>query len=308
MSIHQLQMDRLAWKFDKIASNQGPVKILPPLMAPHGGPKLFSDIVRIAPRVWQAKNKLIPIKSRGRLIKRKIEKIRSRSTAQHSICVRCGDTGHRAAECRNAQLCFACNKFGHKATVCRTPTAIVPFTPPKAEAPGASQPESFPLCNTSSSPTSSQPDAPDPIAPPLPMAPSRRAGHPPAHRGSIRRWHIFTPSAASEAQEREFTQSFILDDIVGWGPEQIEQAFFRLFDYFEWRVAVFDEFRYIIKAPSMAWKNSTVRRGSILIDGIQFPVVAWDPSLNAGKRLTSLWLCIRGFHRALWEWPEFDKL
>lgn len=58
----------------------------------------------------------------------------------------------------------------------------------------------------------------------------------------------------------------------------------------------------------MAWKNSTTRCGSILIDSIQIPVVAWDSSLNVGKRLTSLWLRIHGFNRELWEWIEFDKL
>ncbi|KAF3325449.1 Cellular nucleic acid-binding protein [Carex littledalei] len=335
MSIHQIQMDRLAWKFAKIAPNQGPAKLIPPLMAPPGGPKLYADIVRIAPRVWQATNKSIPIESRGRLIQRKLEEIRSKSTALRPICVRCGDTGHRAAECRNAQLCFVCNRLGHKAAVCRKTTATVPFTPPKADAPEASRADSLPARNLSSSPDKPQSTVPDPPDPVLPMAPARRAGHPPARRGpdlAIDRRvppipnpdpilprppvqsklrvpiPIFTPSAASEAQEREFAQSFILDDVAGWGPEQIEQAFYRLFDNFEWRVAVFAEFRYIIKAPSMAWKNSTVRRGSIFIDGIQFPVVAWDPSLNAGKRLTSLWLRIRGFHRSLWDWPEFDKL
>ncbi|KAF3334184.1 hypothetical protein FCM35_KLT20788 [Carex littledalei] len=183
MSIHQIQMDRLAWKFAKIAPNQGPAKLIPPLMAPPGGPTLFADIVRIVPRVWQATNKSLPIESRGRLIKRKLEEIRSKSTALRPICVRCGDTGHRAAECRNAQLCFVCNRLGHKAAVCRTPTATVPFTPPKADAPGASRADSLPEDNPSSSPSNLHSDAPDPIDPALPMAPARRTGHPPARRG-----------------------------------------------------------------------------------------------------------------------------
>ncbi|KAF3338585.1 hypothetical protein FCM35_KLT17422 [Carex littledalei] len=147
-----------------------------------------------------------------------------------------------------------------------------------------------------------------PVIPPVTRGPAPIAPRPAPITPFRAPIHIFTPSPAAEAQARDFQQSFILDDIVGWGPEQIEQALFRLFDQYQWKVAVFDEFRYIIKAPSVAWKNSTTRRGSILIDGVQFPVVPWDPSLNAGKRLTSLWLRIYGFNKDLWEWIEFDRL
>lgn len=43
---------------------------------------------------------------------------------------------------------------------------------------------------------------------------------------------IFTPSPAAEAHAREFQQSFILYDIVGWGPKNVEHALFHMFDQY----------------------------------------------------------------------------
>ena len=155
-----------------------------------------------------------------------------------------------------------------------------------------------------------RPGAPPPDRVQPDRVPPDRVNAPPQPRPLIRApIHIFTPSAASEAQEREFQQSFILDDVVGWGPERMEDALFAHFgDQFPWRVAVFDEFRYLIKAPSMQWKNSVTRRGHLLMEGNQFPVISWDPVFNSGKRLVSMWLRIWGFNRNLWEFVEFDRL
>ncbi|KAF3320057.1 hypothetical protein FCM35_KLT22339 [Carex littledalei] len=139
MLIHQIQMDRLSKKFANLAAIHGPEL---PLMASKLGPKLYSDVVKQPPvRVWQPVSAKLPVESRKRLIQRKLEEIRSKSTTLNPICLRCGDTDHHAASCRNAQLCFVCNRFGHRALICRTPTGTYPFTPSKLPARDASSEE-----------------------------------------------------------------------------------------------------------------------------------------------------------------------
>lgn len=66
------------------------------------------------------------IPSTSVLVRRKIAEIRAKSKQHRPICMKCGDAGHVAKNCRNKQLCFACNKLGHRATECRTNRSTFP--------------------------------------------------------------------------------------------------------------------------------------------------------------------------------------
>ncbi|KAF3325408.1 hypothetical protein FCM35_KLT10479 [Carex littledalei] len=299
MSIHQIQLDRLSQKFANLANKRSPEIDPGPSMAT-SRPKLYTEIVQqpVNPTIWRAKSENIPIESKARLIRCKVEEIRSKSTQSNPMCLCCGSAGHLAKVCRNAQLCFVCNKFGHRSIVCRASTSIFPFTPIAKPKPPEIDRVSSPSLPSNLDPTVADPPAPDsPILlkqeSTMTQLRTSSNNHSRAQAISVARAstttfrapiQIFTPSPSVEAAEKDFKQSFILDDVAGWGPEQVERVLHRLFDQYKWRVAVFDEFRYLIKAPSMAWKQATAKRGSLTLDGIQFPVIGWDPSLNEATR------------------------
>lgn len=323
MSVQRIQLDRLSQKFANLV-NKGSPEINPgPSMATYTQNSYAAVVKQPArPQVWRSKDPFYPVESRSRIVCCKLDELHAKSTISNPICLRCGSAGHRAADCRNAQLCFICNKFGHKAIICRSSTSIYPSTPhkraerkvPQTLETNSSSPVLAPSALPVDNPASPLIDPP-PLPAPIPMAQIRtntraqvitaaRASNPP-FRAPVQ---IFTPSPMAEAAEQEFKQSFILDDVAAWGPDEMARVLHRLFDQYKWRVAVFDEFRYLIKAPSMAWKQATAKRGYLTLDGVKFPVVGWDPSLNDSKRLTSMWLRIRGFDRYRWDWVEFDRL
>lgn len=118
---------------------------------------------------------------------------------------------------------------------------------------------------------------------------------------------IFNSTADSALIERDLNQSFILDDVAAWGPGRIEQLLGQILDE-EWKVAVFDEWKYLIKAPTKEWQLSATRRGTIRMGGVQFPIIPWEPRFSEGKKLTSLWVRIRGYPHLLWNWFEVDRM
>ncbi|KAF3340152.1 hypothetical protein FCM35_KLT15923 [Carex littledalei] len=115
----------------------------------------------------------------------------------------------------------------------------------------------------------------------------------------------------SEQIEKEFAQSFILDDIGGWGPSRIEKTLTQKFKHtrhHRWVATIYTEWQYLIKAPSTAWLNSVTARGSLTLEGVEFPVLAWEPDFDDGLDLTPIWVRISGFPKTHWSWPEVEKV
>lgn len=100
----------------------------------------------------------------------------------------------------------------------------------------------------------------------------------------------------------------LLDDIAAWGPEKVERIRRSSYPPFLWRVAVFDEFVYVIQCPSEEWLISATRRRWLRMEDVQFPIVRWDASFDAGRRLTSAWVRLVGFPYRLWSWEEFNRI
>lgn len=118
---------------------------------------------------------------------------------------------------------------------------------------------------------------------------------------------MFHSSPNSDLIDREFQLSMMFDDIVGWGPEKVEKSLRFSFPPFLWKVAVLDEWIYVIECPSEDWLISATKKKWLKMEGYQFPILRWDASFNAGRRLTSVWVRLIGFPYKLWSWEEFDR-
>lgn len=110
----------------------------------------------------------------------------------------------------------------------------------------------------------------------------------------------------SIAVEAELMMNFVLDDIAAWGPEKVESILRKYFDQHNWVAVVFDEWKYLIKAPNREWLESILARGYLRLENVQFPVVAWDRSFGEGRPLQSVWVRIFGFPLHFNDWDEYD--
>ncbi|KAF3321773.1 Zinc finger protein GIS2 [Carex littledalei] len=262
--VAQLQMVRIREKYKQITGLEKPS---PPLMAPNG--PSYKEVVN-RPQAWKPKPHF-PLRqhqeTKSELINRKLNELRSRSTPKNPICFRCGSAGHLAHDCRNGRLCFLCNRLGHTSRVCKNNTSFFPHTPP---------PKTPENPRTRRTPLKPQRTRSNTMAAPL-------------------RTPIVTllPTRESEQIEKEFAQSFILDDIGGWGPSRIEKTLTQKFKHtrhHRWVATIYTEWQYLIKAPSTAWLNSVAARGSLTLEGVEFPVLAWEPDFDDGLDLTPIWL------------------
>lgn len=143
------------------------------------------------------------------------------------------------------------------------------------------------------------PMVPEPAPEPIPAQPPRIV-HPPIL--------MFNPSPESEAINRELHLSLLLDDIAAWGPEKVEKVLRQSYPPFKWRVAVFDEFIYVIQTPSEEWLLAATRKRWLRMEDIQFPIVKWDSAYNTDRRLTSVWVRLHGFPYDMWTWEEFSRV
>lgn len=175
------------------------LKPVPSLMANQSGPSC-KEMVSRSVKAWKAKphclNRIQYTESKSALVQRTLCDLRNRSTRPNPMFLNCGSSGHMARDCCNGQFCFICNKFGHKSRVCSATASFFPPTPP-------------------------------PKPPVAPRSNRNRVIKP-------QRTHFATMTAPlhtllctltreSELIEQEFAQSFILDDIGGWGPKRIEK-------------------------------------------------------------------------------------
>lgn len=179
-----------------------PRPINPPLMAHRDGPS-YKEMANRPAKSWKVKpnfqHHVNNTKSKSEVIQRTLRDLRNRSTRTNPICLRCGSSGHMARDCRNGQLCFICNKIGHKSQVCSATASYFPPTPP---------PKPF---------VNPQSDKSRVVKPQRKRFATMAA---PLHTLII----TLTPTRESEMIEKEFAQSFILDDIGGWGPVRIERT------------------------------------------------------------------------------------
>ncbi|KAF3328209.1 Zinc finger protein GIS2 [Carex littledalei] len=247
--VAQLQLDRVRVKYQQKIGLVGPP---PPLMVKPTGPS-YKEIVS-RPQAWRPKSQFqikVPYESKSEMINRTIRALRARSTPTNPICFRCGSAGHLAQTCRNGRLCFICNKIGHTSRVCSATASFFPPTPPQ-------KPPENPRVRR------------------LALKPQRTRS---ATMAVPLQSPIVTllPTRESEQIEKEFAQSFILDDIGGWGPTRIEKSLAQKFKHarnHRWIATIYTEWQYLIKAPSTAWLNSVAARGVLTLENIEFPVLA----------------------------------
>lgn len=210
--------------------------------------------------------------SRSELIRRRFEAMRMRSTAKNPVCFKCGDRGHRAVECRNAWLCLVCKQHGHQSKRCSGAQIV---SSPSLKKP--TEPSSF----VSSAPAMAK------VRNPILM---------------------FNPTPDSKILLQNFQKSFILSDVANWGVDKVENTITKVFANIPWRVSIFDDNKYLIQAPTLAWQQSMTRTGVLRLDGVKFPVVPWEAKYSEGKKLTSLWVKIHGYPHLLWQWQEVDRM
>lgn len=222
---------------------------VPPLMADqlHVGPagassRLYSNVLTDPPvaHVRHTKHPTINTDSRSSLVRKRIAEIRANSTPNRPICMRCGDKGHIAKTCRNKQLCFACNRLGHRATDCRQ------------------KPQSRPVTSLNPRSTTSKPQV-------------VRQRHPSPSPMSIKPpLVVLEATPRSLAIENNLAMSFVLDDIAAWGPAKVEGVLCTKFNKHRWVASVFDEYKYLIKAPNPAWLESVASRATSILAMFSF--------------------------------------
>ncbi|KAF3327421.1 Cellular nucleic acid-binding protein [Carex littledalei] len=337
-------------------------------MGPNSFGPSYKDTLLSQPP-WQATQAAKSVReTRSSLIQTRVRDLRRRSSPTHPFCLRCGEKGHRAFQCRNALVCFNCHQIGHKSFHCLSSAST--HTTASSSSSHLPDPSSFPAMvpypnrrgNTRSRPYHNfgnriprhyQPPIPPPtysgqippdrpsqgslpsvihnpgpiqqpmqqVPPDRPLQPRQRSAQPrPPPISEIQTEQplpprivqppvlMFHSTQDSEAINRELQLSFLLDDIAAWGPDKIERFLRSSYPPFLWRVAVFDEFIYVIQAPSNEWLLAATRKKWLRMDEVQFPILKWDPMFNAGKRLTSVWIRIHGFPIDLFYWEEFNRL
>lgn len=214
----------------------------------------------------------------------KMEELRRLSSPNTPWCFRCGLKGHLAPACRNTVVGFACNRLGHRSSQCRaiwpanSPVhpLVPPSQPPLISPPIAPPPTQIntpllptpPFLATSSNP--SFPSTATPIQSNLadrdPM-PSNATLHP-----AIMTFHA---TAASENLEAAFKMSFLLTDVEKWGLEWITAALYSMSgsqSRHQWVVGVFDDYRYLILAPSQFLLDFVLPKHTLHLENRDIPI------------------------------------
>jgi Domain of unknown function (DUF4283) len=192
------------------------------------------------------------------------------------MCIKCGDKGHFAKDCRNATLCFRCLGLGHKSFHCKHPQSTSPKS--NIAAPQKSLPTPSPLVDREVPPTI--------VTPPI----------------------RFCSSEASQKLEASFDNSIVLTDSAGIGRSRIEAALRHQMPQHQWIARYYDDSRFLIEAPSPRWLNTVTNRGSLRVENMDLPVARWDPAMDEGAKLRPVWVQVRGFPMKLWFFHEFTHL
>lgn len=248
--------------------------------------------------------------SRSQIVQQKLAELKARSTITKPWCLKCGCPGHLIKNCRNAQRCFLCNGFGHKAFHCNKTLRVPP--PQKIPNPrSGDKPKVAPVRRPQ--PTGSLPNLRSSAKPKfVPLRPRRTSqpsspSSPMAFRPPIVE---FEATPRSQAVEARLLKSFVLDDIAAWGPEKIERQLQATFPHENhvWIAALFDDFKYLIQAPTTAWLESMASIGFLRLDRIRFPIVAWERDFHEGMNLDQIWVRVYGYPLFLNEKREYEKL
>lgn len=105
--------------------------------------------------------------------------------------------------------------------------------------------------------------------------------------------------------------SFLLSDVEHRGTERVTAALYKMSDphsRHEWIVRIFDEYRYLIQAPSQFWLDYVLSKHTLRLENRDIPIQEWDPSYAQGMRMIPIWIRVRGFPMMLWQTKEFEAL
>lgn len=73
-------------------------------------------------------------------------------------------------------------------------------------------------------------------------------------------------------------------------------------------MSVFDEFKYLIKAPSKLWLDSLATKGYLYLESVKFLIVAWEREFGEGLPLDVIWVRVYGFPLVMNEWLEIERI
>lgn len=244
---------------------------------------------------------------------------RRRSSSHRTRCYRCGEKGHRAAECRNPQICFRCTGTGHKASSCtasRPKNRIIttsnfsePIIPP-------------PVSQSLRSPLTHDPSSlPNPKSPPKHIASKEIASHSAipyqhshntasrSHLGSISTMadkimhHIELGGADYKKFHAELNRSFIVTMPMGMEvPDIIAGLQISHPVIGHWDISKLGDNKFLIEGP-VAWVKGVIARGVCDLGPLSLPVyTAFSdlfPKLTPERywiRLTNLPYDMRDIH------------
>lgn len=68
-----------------------------------------------------------------------------------------------------------------------------------------------------------------------------------------------------------------------------------------------DDSSLLIEASNPKWKEAVLAKGKIKLENKELKVVLWDPAVDEGVRLKSVWIKKKSFPIPLWYLNEFEK-
>ncbi|XP_078153638.1 uncharacterized protein LOC144548796 [Carex rostrata] len=204
-----------------------------------------------------------------RSIRSKLDQIRHSSSTSKPICFKCGDSGHRANNCRNVVTCFRCGSLGHRSYHCRAKTGVMLRDSRKMVRSEVMEAALKQPCLTFL-PNKAIKDFDDVIK-----------------RGIVLKDDL--------AFGKDFIQSHLVKE-------------FPMKD-FAWTPRLLRENMFLIDTPNVQWRARVIAQGQIVLGDVVFQVVTFDfLSHDGGSDPVQVWVNITGFPPKLWRLQEFRRL